>query len=72
MKKIVIIGTVWPEPNSTAAGHRMMQLIAVFKKLEYQIIFSSIAAPSEYSFNLLTKLQVLSILISKYLTIEIE
>lgn len=52
MKKIVIIGTVWPEPNSTAAGQRMMQLIAVFKKLEYQIIFSSIAAPSEYSFNL--------------------
>ncbi len=51
MKKIVIIGTVWPEPNSTAAGQRMMQLIEVFKKLNYKITFTSIAAISDYSIN---------------------
>jgi len=52
MKKIVIIGSVWPEPNSTAAGQRMMQLIAFFKKLDFQITFTSIASFSEYSVDL--------------------
>lgn len=52
MKKIVIIGSVWPEPNSTAAGQRMMQIIAVFKKLNYNITFTSIAATSDFSINL--------------------
>lgn len=52
MKKIVIIGSVWPEPNSTAAGQRMMQLIAIFKKLNYNITFTSIAATSDFSINL--------------------
>ena len=52
MKKIVIIGAVWPEPNSTAAGQRMMQLIAFFKDLNYKITFTSIASTSEYTINL--------------------
>lgn len=52
MKKIVIIGTVWPEPNSTAAGQRMMQLIEVFKQLEYDIVFTSIASKSEFAIDL--------------------
>ena len=52
MKKIVIIGSVWPEPNSTAAGQRMMQLIAFFKKNDFQITFTSIASFSEFSVDL--------------------
>lgn len=52
MKKIVILGSVWPEPNSTAAGQRIMQLITVFKKLDYKITFASIASTSDYSTNL--------------------
>ena len=52
MKKIVIIGSVWPEPNSTAAGQRMMQLISFFKKLDFQITFTSIASFSDYSVDL--------------------
>ena len=36
MKKLLIIGTVWPEPTSTAAGKRMLQLISIFKKLDYE------------------------------------
>lgn len=52
MKKIIIIGSVWPEPDSTAAGQRMMQIIAVFKKLNYKITFTSIASTSKFSVNL--------------------
>jgi glycosyltransferase involved in cell wall biosynthesis len=52
MKKIVIIGSVWPEPKSTAAGQRMMQLIELFKKLEYKIVFTSISSTSEFAIDL--------------------
>ncbi|MGS2726995.1 glycosyltransferase [Psychroserpens sp. BH13MA-6] len=41
MKKLLIIGFVWPEPNSSAAGQRMMQLISFFKNHDYQITFAS-------------------------------
>ena len=51
-KHLIIIGTVWPEPNSTAAGSRMLQLIALFQKEEYKISFLSSANPSEFSFPL--------------------
>ncbi len=49
MKKVLIIGYVWPEPSTTAAGHRMMQLIHAFKDFGYQITFCSAAVKSEYS-----------------------
>jgi glycosyltransferase involved in cell wall biosynthesis len=52
MKNILIIGSVWPEPNSTAAGQRIMQLIAIFKTLNYKITFSSTASFSEYAIDL--------------------
>ena len=48
MKKLLVIGYVWPEPNSSAAGSRMMQLLAIFQKLDYQIDYSSPAAVSEH------------------------
>ncbi|MBF03597.1 MAG: glycosyltransferase [Flavobacterium sp.] len=51
-KHLVIIGTVWPEPNSTAAGSRMLQLIALFQKDNYNISFLSSAKKSEFSFPL--------------------
>jgi glycosyltransferase involved in cell wall biosynthesis len=51
MKKLLIIGAVWPEPTSTAAGKRMLQLISIFKNLEYDIIFCSPASRSEHSFD---------------------
>lgn len=49
---ILIIGTVWPEPNSSAAGSRMMQLIAFFQERHFKIIFCSAAADSTYAVNL--------------------
>ncbi len=39
MKTVLIIGSVWPEPTSSAAGSHMMQLIAVFQSQKYQITF---------------------------------
>lgn len=49
---MVIIGNVFPEPQSTAAGSRIMQLINLFQKEGYKITFLSSATPSAYSFNL--------------------
>lgn len=52
MEKILIIGTVWPEPNSSAAGTRMLQIIDVFLSEKWDITFASTAKKSEYSFPL--------------------
>ncbi len=54
MKKILIIGFVWPEPKSSAAGSRMMQLITFFKTIEYQITFASACSKSDNAFDLST------------------
>ncbi|MDX1279169.1 glycosyltransferase family 4 protein [Oceanihabitans sediminis] len=51
-KKLLIIGYVWPEPKSSAAGSRMMQLISVFKNQNYEITFASPSATSEKAFDL--------------------
>ncbi|MEN8124868.1 MAG: glycosyltransferase [Bacteroidota bacterium] len=51
-KELLIIGFVWPEPNSTAAGSRMMQLINSFQENNYKITFVSTAAKNENSFPL--------------------
>ena len=34
MKTLLIIGHIFPEPTTTAAGTRMMQLISLFEKDE--------------------------------------
>ena len=49
---IIIIGHVWPEPNSTAAGTRMLQLIQFFIHAEYIITFVSSSAKTENSTDL--------------------
>jgi len=51
MKNLLIIGFVWPEPSSTAAGTRMLQLIEVFKKNNYNITFASTSSKTKNSFN---------------------
>jgi glycosyltransferase involved in cell wall biosynthesis len=45
-KNIFIVGSVWPEPQSSAAGWRMMQLINGFKNEGYEIFFASAANDS--------------------------
>ena len=52
MKHLVIIGAVWPEPNSTAAGSRMLQIISLFQKQNYEITFFFFSSKSDFSFDL--------------------
>jgi len=52
MKKLLVIGYVWPEPNSSAAGSRMLQLLELFQKQDYQVTYASPAAVSEHMVDL--------------------
>ena len=47
--RLFIIGSVWPEPSSSAAGSRMLQLIAVFKKANYSITFGAASPENEFT-----------------------
>ena len=51
-QQVLIIGYVWVEPNSSAAGSRMMQLIEQFLKQNWKITFASPAQKSENATNL--------------------
>ena len=52
MKHLLIIGYVWVEPNSSAAGSRMLQLIELFLKNNYKITFASPSQKGEKAVNL--------------------
>lgn len=49
---ILIIGKVWPEPSSSAAGSRMMQLAEVFLSEGWRVSFASAANDSPYMTSL--------------------
>ena len=51
---ILILGTVWPEPRSSAAGSRMMQLIDVFLEQSWKVSFATAAEKSEYMLDLIS------------------
>jgi glycosyltransferase involved in cell wall biosynthesis len=59
LKTLLIIGHTFPEPSTTAAGGRMMQLIDLFLEEDYQITFASTANSSEMSADL-SKLGVIT------------
>lgn len=50
--KVLIIGLVWPEPDATAAGTRMLQLIRFFLDHKYELTFASAASRSSLSYDL--------------------
>lgn len=50
--KLLIIGFVWPEPKSSAAGSRMLQLVRTFQSQGYDITFASTAAMQDRTFDL--------------------
>lgn len=52
MKQLLIIGFVWPEPKSSAAGSRMLQLIEQFLNQDFEITFACAAKISENTFDL--------------------
>lgn len=51
-KNLLIIGFVWPEPKSSAAGSRMMQLIEMFQRESYSITFASACIKNDNAFDL--------------------
>lgn len=53
-QKVLIIGMVWPEPDSSAAGTRMLQIIELFQQNGCNIIFASAATDSEFAFDVAT------------------
>lgn len=51
-QSVLIIGAVCVEPNSSAAGSRMLQLIAFFLKQDFVITFATTTLKSENAFDL--------------------
>lgn len=49
---VLIIGFVWPEPKSSAAGRRMLQLISLFQNEGWKVTFASPAAKTGQMANL--------------------
>ena len=56
-QKVLIIGAVWVEPNSSAAGGRMLQLIQLFLAQHWQVTFACASQKSTNETSL-TKLGV--------------
>jgi len=52
MKKVLVIGYVWPEPKSSAAGTHMMSIMRLFKSNNYKVEFCTPCAVSEHMCNL--------------------
>lgn len=53
-RQLLFIGLVWPEPASSAAGSRLIKLIHIFLSQGWKVLFSSAAAKSEYSADLVS------------------
>ena len=49
---VLVIGYVWPEPKSSAAGTRMLQLLQLFRSKGWEVTFACPAAKSEFVFDL--------------------
>ncbi|WP_144391438.1 glycosyltransferase [Pleionea sediminis] len=49
---LLVIGYVWPEPNSSAAGRHMLSLLRLFKKHHWRVIFSTPAKKTEFMHDL--------------------
>ncbi|MBE9532947.1 MAG: glycosyltransferase family 4 protein [Proteobacteria bacterium] len=52
MKKVLVIGYVWPEPNSSAAGSHMMSILRQYKQQNWQVEFATPAQASDHMINL--------------------
>lgn len=52
IQKILVIGYVWPEPRSSAAGSRMLKLLQLLRAEAWQVVFASAAALSPHRADL--------------------
>ena len=55
MTSILIIGWVWPEPSSSAAGIHMLSILRVLRSEGWKVTFASAAQPTEYMIDLRTE-----------------
>ena len=51
-KRLLVIGYVWPEPDSSAAGRHMLEIIRIFLAREWAVTFATPAAESVHQFDL--------------------
>lgn len=58
--QILIIGKVWPEPKSSAAGRRMIQLISFFEMLG-EVVFVTSAAKTGFEAELKVRNQLIKL-----------
>ncbi len=52
MSKVLVIGYVWPEPNSSAAGSHMLSILRVFKQQGWQVEFATPAQCTNHMVDL--------------------
>ena len=52
MQKILVIGYVWPEPNSSAAGQHMLSILQAFKQQGWQVEFATPAQATDHMVDL--------------------
>ncbi|WP_415884041.1 glycosyltransferase [Neptuniibacter sp. QD72_48] len=52
MLSVLVIGYVWPEPNSSAAGSHMLSLLRLYKQQGWNVTFASPAQTTEHMINL--------------------
>ncbi|SJN42129.1 glycosyltransferase [Sphingobacterium sp. JB170] len=50
MQRVLFIGLVWPEPTSSAAGWRILQLMELFVNAGAAVTFASAASQTDYSY----------------------
>jgi len=55
MKKILVIGYVWPEPKSSAAGSHIMSIMRLFLAQNWKVEFATPCAISEHMIDLETE-----------------
>ncbi|MBU3824482.1 MAG: glycosyltransferase family 4 protein [Candidatus Oceanisphaera merdipullorum] len=49
---VLVIGYVWPEPNSSAAGSHMLSLLRLYKRQGWRVEFATPALPTEHMIDL--------------------
>lgn len=52
MFKVLVIGYVWPEPNSSAAGYQMLAILRAYKKQGWRLTFVTPANKTEHMVDL--------------------
>ncbi|MBG7610533.1 MAG: glycosyltransferase family 4 protein [Anaerolineae bacterium] len=52
MKKVLVVGYVWPEPNSSAAGYHILSILRLLKQQDWHVEFSTPSQPTDHMIDL--------------------